>query len=53
MSKKESKEYQYIVSYPRLGSNPPFGSDRDPGVTINQQGSQRMSTTKLFHNFLL
>ena len=53
MSKKESKEYQYIVSYPGLGSNPPFGSDRDPGVIINQQGSQRISTTKLFHNFLL
>ena len=35
MSEKESKESQYIVSHPILGSDPPFGSDQDPGVTVS------------------
>ena len=33
MSEKESKESRYIVLSPVLGTDPPFGSDRDPGVT--------------------
>ena len=33
MSEKESKESQYIVSHPGLGSNPLFRSNRDLGVT--------------------
>ena len=32
MSKKKTgKESQYIVSCPRPGSDPPFGSDRESG----------------------
>ena len=31
MSEKVSKESQYIVSHPELGSDPPFGSDRESG----------------------
>ena len=30
---EQINESQYIVSRPGLGSNPPFGSDRDLGVT--------------------
>ena len=29
--KKTGKESQYIVSHPRLGSDPPFWSDRESG----------------------
>ena len=29
--KKKGKESQYIVSRPELGSDPPFGSDWEPG----------------------
>ena len=29
--KKTDKESQYIVSRPELGSDPPFGSDRESG----------------------
>ena len=29
--KKTGKESQYIVSRPELGSDPPFGSDRESG----------------------
>ena len=31
MSEKGSKESQYIVSRPRPGSDPPFGSDWESG----------------------
>ena len=31
--KEQVNESQYIVSRPRLGSDPPFGSDREWGVT--------------------
>ena len=31
--KKTGKESQYIVSHPELGSDPPFRSDRESGVT--------------------
>ena len=31
--KKTGKESQYIVSRPELGSDPPFRSDRESGVT--------------------
>ena len=29
--KKKDKKSQYIVSRPELGSDPPFGSDRESG----------------------
>ena len=32
---EQINESQYIVSCPGLSSDPPFGSDRDPGVTCN------------------
>ena len=32
--KEQVNESHYIVSRPGLGSNPPFGSDRDQGVTV-------------------
>ena len=31
--KEHINESQYIVSHPGLGSDPPFGSNRDPGMT--------------------
>ena len=31
MSEKVSKESQYMVSHPELGSDLPFGSDRESG----------------------
>ena len=31
MSEKVSKEPQYMVSHPELGSDPPFRSDRESG----------------------
>ena len=31
LEKKTDKESQYIVSRPELGSDPPFGSDRESG----------------------
>ena len=33
--KEQINESQYIVSRPRLGSDPPFELDWDPGVTIS------------------
>ena len=33
MSDKAGKESQYIVLPPELGSDQPFGSDRESGVT--------------------
>ena len=35
MSEKVSKEFQYMVSHPDLGSDPPIGSDRESGRDIN------------------
>ena len=32
--KEQVNESQYIVSRPGLGSDPPFGSDREWGVTV-------------------
>ena len=29
--KKTGKESQYMVSHPKLGSDPPIGSDRESG----------------------
>ena len=34
-------ESQYIVSRPGLDSDPPFGSDRDPGVTLTPASSSQ------------
>ena len=34
MSEKVSKESQYMVSHPELGSDPPIGSDRELGRDI-------------------
>ena len=31
IKKKTGKEFQYMVSRPELGSNPPIGSDRESG----------------------
>ena len=31
LKKKSSKESQYMVSHPELGSDPPIGSDRELG----------------------
>ena len=30
--KKKGQEFQYIVSHPELGSDPPIGSDRESGL---------------------
>ena len=32
--KKKGKESQYMVSHPETGSDPPIGSDREPGRDI-------------------
>ena len=34
LKKKSGKESQYIVSRPELGSDPPFGSDRESGCDM-------------------
>ena len=31
LKKKSSKESQYMISHPELGSEPPIGSDRESG----------------------
>ena len=36
-SDKAGKESQYIVSRPKLGSDPPFGSDRESGCDTDRE----------------
>ena len=39
--KNSGKESQYIVSRPELGSDPPFGSDRESGCDMNNEQQER------------
>ena len=43
--KKIGKESQYMVSRPELGSDPPFGSDRESGCDILHVSSSHSSNT--------
>ena len=47
--KKTGKESQYIVSRPELGSDPPFGSDRESGC--DNDPSQHPKLGAMFHQF--
>ena len=43
--KKTGKESQYIVSRPELGSDPPFGLDRESGVTCHFRKNAQLRTS--------
>ena len=46
--KKTGKESQYIVLRPELGSDPPFGSDRESGCDTCNYG-KGLSVDNTFH----
>ena len=50
---EQINESQYIVSHLGLGLDPPFGSDRDPGMTGNVSVFPLFLFSLIFSPFLL